>query len=129
MSILINIASIVFGVFIIVVICKNIVKKKINERQALLWILIGVGFIILGMWPSLLQWLAEKTGIWYPPAILFAVAVVGILLVIFHHTVTISILNSRVQELTMQVAILKNELALGDPESLKEEGINKEEIA
>lgn len=120
MSIYVNIAAVVLGLLLISAVFKSVIQKKMNERQSLLWILIGVGMIILGVWPSLIKWLSEKTGIWYPPAILFAAAFAGLLLIVFYHTVTISILNSRIHELAMQVALLQNQLAEGE----KKENVN-----
>ena len=109
MSIYVNIASIAIGIIIIAVIFQNMIRKKINEYQALFWLLIGAAGIILGIFPGLLSWIAEKVGIWYPPAILFAVAFAGLVLIAFYHTITISVMNSKIHELAMQVALLKFE--------------------
>lgn len=110
MSIYVNILSVVLGVFIIFIIFRNMVRKKINERQGLFWLLIGCGGVILGVWPNLLQRIASAVGIWYPPAILFAVAFAGLILITFYHTIIISVMNNKVQELTMQIVLMKSEL-------------------
>lgn len=109
MSIYINLASILVGLFIIVVTFKNMIQKKITEGQSIIWLLIGLGVIVLGIFPPLLKIISNALGIWYAPAILFAVAFVGLLLIVYHHTITISILNNKIQELSLQVALLKQE--------------------
>ena len=118
MSIYVNIVAIVIGLGMIAVVFRNMVKRRINERQSLIWFLIALALLLLGVCPPLLTFLSEKLGIWYPPAILFAVAFVGLLLIVFYHTIHVSVLNNKVHELSMQVALLRHELERVHTDSL-----------
>lgn len=110
MSIYVNLVAIVIGLGMIAVVFRNMVKRRINERQSLIWFLIALALLLLGVCPPLLTFLSEKLGIWYPPAVLFAVAFVGLLLIVFYHTIHVSVLNNKVHELSMQVALLRHEI-------------------
>ena len=109
MSILVNIATIFVGVGLISYVMGLIVKKRMSESQSVLWIGIGIVAVILGIFPTLIPWIAEMLGIWYAPSILLLVATIGLLLILFRNTVIVSEHADEIHELTIQIALLKDE--------------------
>lgn len=84
-------------------------KKRLSESSALLWLLGVIGLLVLSCFPGILNWVAGLLGIWWAPAALIFFALVVIILIIFFHTISISQLESQVLELSMQVALLKDQ--------------------
>ena len=109
MSILVNIATIFVGVGLISYVMGLIVKKRMSESQSVLWIGIGIVAVILGIFPALIPWIAEMLGIWYAPSILLLVATIGLLLILFRNTIVVSGHADEIHELTIQIALLKDE--------------------
>ena len=109
MSILVNIATIVVGVGIIIYVIGLIAKKRMSESQAVLWIAIALSAVILGIFPSVIPWIADKLGIWYAPSVLLLVATIGLLLILFRNSIVASGHTDEIHELAIQVALLQEE--------------------
>lgn len=84
-------------------------KKKINERNTLLWLSGAVGILIIAAFPSLLNWTARKIGVDYPPALLFLFSALILLVIVLHQSIQISVLNEKIKQLAQHVALQKIE--------------------
>ena len=109
MSIGITIIAIAVGVILIVMVCVSMKKKQISDYQGIIWLIAAVIIIVLGAFPRLVNILAQLLGIWWAPAILLFSDAVLIGFICFNHSKEISILKAQVNELSMQVSILKAE--------------------
>lgn len=116
MSILINLATVFTGIILIGIIFKLMVEKKMSEAQSVLWLLIGSLSIVLGLFPGIINILADRLGIWYAPSLTFLIAYVGLLFIVLKMTVMTSIQSNQINELFMEVILIKKE-----NERLKEE--------
>ena len=115
-SILVNIFTVAVGVVLILYVIRSMVNKKMTESGSILWLLIGLAGIILGLFPSIITFIADLLGIWYPPTIIFLISYIGLLFIVLKHTIDLSIQSNRMVELYMQVALINAE-----NEKLKEE--------
>lgn len=109
MSFLVNIGTVFVGIMLVILVITLIVKKKMSESQAVLWICIGVAAIILGVFPGLIPLIAHALGIWYAPSILLLVASIGLLLITFRNSVVLSKHTDEIHELAIIIALLKDE--------------------
>jgi hypothetical protein len=106
-SILAAIASVV----LLGIIFELIRSRRLRERYALLWLLTGLVLLALSLWRGGLNTIAGWVGIeTYPPAALFAVAALFILLVLLHYSTVISKLSDQSTMLAQKVALLEAEL-------------------
>ena len=79
----VSIVAAVVSVLLLVVVLELIRSRRLRERYALLWLATGVVLLVLSLWRSGLNTIADWVGVdGYPPAVLFAVAVLFILLVL-----------------------------------------------
>lgn len=128
MSIWVNVGSIVVGVTLIIYILMQIVNRKMTESQSVLWLFMGGVAIILGFFPGIINWVAKQLGIWYPPSIFLLFLVIGILFIVLKNTIVTSVQNNQLNELFIQVALLKrdNQELRAELNALKKEGDNNE---
>lgn len=84
-------------------------KKKINERNTMLWLAGAIGILLISAFPSLLNWTAQKIGVDYPPALLFLFSAILLLIIVLHQSIQISVLNEKVKQLAQHVALQKVE--------------------
>jgi len=82
-------------------------KRKISERNSMLWLLGSLVILVLSIFPKVLDVLASKIGVSYPPTLLFLFSVFILLFISLTLSIQITILNERIRELTQQVAINK----------------------
>ena len=81
-------------------------QRKLKERYALLWLLTGAVLLVLSVWRGGLNTIAGWLGITgYPPAILFAVAILFVILVLLHYSTVLSKLDDEKTALRCQLAM------------------------
>lgn len=98
--------SIVIILFII-----NAVKKShLSIKESFFWILGSFLTLVLCLFPSIINKLAEFFGVSYPPTILFVICILFLLYMIFRNSKRIAFQQEKIIDLAQQVAILKNEI-------------------
>jgi len=101
---------IIVAVAICVLIFELVRRKHLMERYAILWLLAAVTLLVLAVWQGLLTTLSHAVGIYYPPAALFAVAFLFVLVMLIHFSVTISRLSDQNTMLAQRLALLQQRL-------------------
>jgi hypothetical protein len=101
---------IIVAVAIGVLIFELVRRKHLMERYAILWLLAAVTLLVLAVWKGLLTTLSHAVGIYYPPAALFAVAFLFVLVMLIHFSVTISRLSDQNTMLAQRLALLQQRL-------------------
>jgi hypothetical protein len=104
----VSIAAALASVLLLLVVFELIRSRRLRERYALLWLLTGVVLLVLSIWRGGLNTIAGWFGIsGYPPAILFAVGILFILLVLLHYSTVISRLSDQSTILAQRLALLE----------------------
>ncbi len=82
-------------------------RQKLKEAYALLWLASGVLFLALAVlwWP--VSKISQYIGIYYPPASLFLVLIVGILLILIQFSILMSSRTEQIKELSQEVGLLR----------------------
>jgi len=98
-------------------------KGKLKEGYSILWFAIGIGFLIISIWSNLLRFISRLVDVEYEPATLFAVLLIGMILVMIHFTVIVSGFDQKNKTLAQFIGLLMWEI-----KRLKEEneGIKKQ---
>ena len=112
----VSIAAAIASVLLLLVVFELIRSRRLRERYALLWLLTGVVLLVLSLWRGGLNTIAGWFGIsGYPPAILFAVGILFILLVLLHYSTVISRLSDQSTILAQRLALLEERVRSEDP--------------
>ena len=107
----VSIAASVASVLLILVVFELIRSRRLRERYALLWLVTGVVLLVLSAWRDGLNTIAGWLGVsTYPPAVLFAIATLFILVVLLHYSTVISKLSDQSTILAQRVALLETRL-------------------
>lgn len=106
----IYIFMIIMGIVLICITMQELIKRKMTEVNSILWFLIGFVMILAGCFPKIVRYFAEKLDILYPPAFVFMLAILLLLLIVFENTIIISELTMQVQETALELSIAEQEL-------------------
>ena len=107
----ISIAGAIASVLLVLVVLELIRKRRLRERYALLWLATGIVLLVLSAWRSGLNTIADWVGVTgYPPAVLFAVATLFILLVLLDYSTVISKLADQNTILAQRLALLEEQV-------------------
>jgi hypothetical protein len=103
-SIVASLASVV----LLLVVFELIRSRRLRERYALLWLVTGAVLLVLSAWRGGLNTIARWLGVTgYPPAVLFAVGILFVVLVLLHYSTVISKLADQNTILAQRLAILE----------------------
>jgi hypothetical protein len=94
------------SIILLAVVVELVRRRQLAENYSLLWLATTIVLLILSVWRGLLDILARIVGIFYPPAALFLVGFVFLLIILLQFSVVISRLSRQTKELTQQMAIL-----------------------
>ncbi len=104
----VSIVAAVASVMLLLVVFELIRSRRLRERYALLWLATGIVLLVLSVWRSGLNTIADWVGVTgYPPAVLFAVATLFILLVLLDYSTVISKLTDQNTLLAQRLALLE----------------------
>ena len=107
----VSIVGVVASLLLILVVLELIRGRRLKERYALLWLATGAVLLVLSAWRGGLNTIAGWVGVsTYPPAVLFAVATLFILLVLLHYSTVISKLTDENVDLAQRVALLEEQV-------------------
>jgi len=84
--------------------------RRVREKYAFTWILVGLGICVLGAFPRTVEKLSTAVGVQTPSNLLFAVALIVLLVVCIQLSVEITSLEEETRTLVEEVALLRFDL-------------------
>jgi hypothetical protein len=115
----VSIAATIASILLILVVLELIRSRRLRERYALLWLATGVVLLVLSAWREALDTIAGWVGVTgYPPAVLFAVGILFILLVLLHYSTVISKLADQNVILAQRLALLETQVGERTPSAI-----------
>ena len=109
---------IIVAILICVLIFELVRRKHLMERYAILWLVAGLTLLVLALWKGLLTTLSHAAGIYYPPAALFAVGFLLVLVMLLHFSMTVSRLSGENKMLAQRLALLQQRLEQEEEEEV-----------
>ena len=103
-------AAFVFSFVMVVLVLVMLRRKKLREKYAVLWLLVGGGSLVLAGWPGLLGIVAGWLGVQVPSNLLFAMSIVLLMGVALHLSWELSVVEDETRILAEEVAILEASL-------------------
>lgn len=111
----VSLAATAASVILVLVVFELIRSRRLREQYALLWLATGIVLVILSAWRGGLNTIAGWLGVrGYPPAVLFAVGLLFVILVLLHYSTVISRLADQNVVLAQKLALLETRLNEGE---------------
>lgn len=102
-----NIAAFLLALAIVGLVVEMLRRKKLREKYAVLWLIVGVVTLVLAAFPRMLNVVAEFVGVQLPSNLLFAMSILMLLGVCLHLSWEISVVEDETRTLAEEVAILR----------------------
>ena len=107
----VSLAATAVSLVLVLVVFELIRSRRLRERYALLWLVTGIVLVVLSAWRGGLNTIAGWFGVrGYPPAVLFAVGLLFVILVLLHYSTVISRLSDQNVVLAQRLALLESKL-------------------
>lgn len=124
---LIGLAASVAGLLFVLELVR---QRKLREDYSLLWLVTALVLIFLSLSRPLLDSFAALIGVvTYPPAALFLVAIIFMLLILLHFSTVLTRLARENKEIAQQMAILRWQLSVAEREIRAQEDAGSGEAA
>jgi hypothetical protein len=106
-----SIAATVVSLLLLLVVFELIRSRRLRERYAILWLATGLVLVALSLWRDGLNTIARWFGVsTYPPAVLFAVGLLFVIIVLLHYSTVISKLSDQNTILAQRLALLESRI-------------------
>lgn len=92
---------------------RRLKQFKLKERYTLLFLLLGLPFLVLAIWPDAIEFLARKSGIEQKTVMLLCVSIF-FFLIIFELLTIVSVQDRKITTLAQMVGILMEHQKLVD---------------
>ena len=105
-----HVVSIVVAVLSVGSMLELLRRRQLKEKYAVLWLAVGMGMLVLGSFPVLLNKVADVVGVKDPPNLLLFVAALLLLLVCVHLSWEASRLEEKTRTLAEELALLRQKI-------------------
>src|SRR5476649_1791323 len=105
----IQIITIAANILFILYISRLIIKGKLREEYAIVWVICTVFLMLFSFWRNGLEVLARLTGVYQAPNLVFTGFIFAILIYLLHFSVVASKLHNDNKKLAQKIALLKEQ--------------------
>ena len=105
----IQIITIVINFLFLFYISYLIIKGKLREEYAIVWIICTVFLIVFAFWREGLEVISDLFGVYDPPNLVFTGFIFIILVYLLHLSIVNSKLQKNITKLTQEMALLKQQ--------------------
>ena len=97
----------VIGILAMFLVLSDVKKKKFFEQESFFWVLGALVVLILALFPGLIILLANLIGVEYAPSLLFLIAIIFILYLLFRQSKQVSLLKEQVKDLGQKLVVMQ----------------------
>lgn len=105
----IQVIVIIINLLFLLYISRLIIKGKLREEYAIVWLVCTLLLIVFSFWRDGLDVLAKKFGVYDPPNLVFTAFIFIILIYLLHLSIVNSKLQKSITKLTQEMALLKQQ--------------------
>ena len=99
--------AIVLGLLLMVLIFELLRRRRLREKYAALWLVVGSVVLVLAIFPSILFWVSDRLGFGVPSNLVFFAGGVVLLFVAIQLSLEVGRLEDESQRLAEEVALLR----------------------
>lgn len=110
MSKVLQICLLVGSLFVLFIVIRNVLKNKMNIHFAVVWIIWGIGMVILSLFPSIVYHVSNLIGVQIPVNAVFLIMIFLLYCITFYIYFILSKYNEILINLNYEVATLKKKL-------------------
>lgn len=120
MTIELRAALIVVSLLALLFVAKRIRSSKVRLEDSIFWVCFAAIIFLLSIFPQVFYWLSDLIGTYAPVNFVFLFLIFILLVQSFHLSMRISQADTKIKELTQQLAVEKFERYQNDKANLSE---------
>jgi hypothetical protein len=112
---MVQIAAVLGAVATLVIMVEMLRRRQLREKYAVLWLALGMGLVVMAIFPGLLVTVGRWLGFVAPSNLLFLVAGLVLLLISVHLSWEVSRLEDETRVLAEEIALIRLQLESQPP--------------
>ena len=100
--------ALLIGVIIIFIIFLFVRKKNLEPMYSFIWILIGIFFVSIAIYPNIIQIVSTLLGIKFSPIGVLVISIFGIGSILLHLSTILTKHQRKIREFEKKIALLDN---------------------
>lgn len=109
MTLALRVSLIVVSLITLIFIAKKIRNSKVKLEDSIFWICLAAAIFFFSLFPQIFYWISNVVGTYAPVNFVFLFFIFVLLMQSFHLSMRISQADTKIKELTQQLAIEKFE--------------------
>lgn len=105
MSIPVRLVLLIGAVFMLLYVARGIKKTKFKAQETFYWLLLSVVFVLLSIFPGVVEWFSVKLGVATPVNLIFLVVIFLLIVKIFTMDRKLAKTEHQLTEMTQKIAI------------------------
>jgi hypothetical protein len=110
-----NLTTGLLGLALAAIILLLLRRDHLYVMHGLFWVAVAAAAVVLGLWPDLIDRLANFTGIYYPPALLLLAGLIVLFVKALHADMLNTRLEREVRRLNQRIAMLEADVEQAPP--------------
>jgi hypothetical protein len=91
----------------LIVVIEMLRRRRLRERHAIWWLVAGILALIIGIFPSVLEWVSDLVGIELPVNLIFFVSIAVLFFVCIQSSSELTSLEEKTRILAEETALLR----------------------
>jgi len=112
-NIKLTIVTVIAGLAVLAFILELLRRRQLQEKYAILWLVVGIGMVPLAVFPKLIDKAADALGIANGVSLALFLGVVFLLIVCIHLSWEVSRLEEETRTLAEEIALIRTERDAG----------------
>ena len=104
-----RIIAMTIGIAIILLVLFFVRKKYLEHLYSFIWILIGFFFILISLFPGIINLISKLFGIEFSPIGVIVVSIFGLGAILLHLSTILTLHNKKIREFEKTIALMKND--------------------
>ncbi|PIW38722.1 MAG: DUF2304 domain-containing protein [Hydrogenophilales bacterium CG_4_8_14_3_um_filter_62_83] len=109
----------VIGIGLGIAILYLVRRDHLYIRQGLFWIIVALASLILGIWPPIVDWVGSLVGVYYPPALLFLIAIVVLMVRSLLTDIALTQVRRDLRRVNQRIALAESEAEVTENNAAK----------
>lgn len=106
----VQLVVLIISLFVTGFIVEQVRRRRLAVEYSLIWIVAGIGMIVLSLWKNGIEYIADLMGIYYAPSAIFVIFGILVFVLCVHFSLEISRLSSTNRVLVQRIALLEDDL-------------------
>ncbi|MCB8817229.1 DUF2304 domain-containing protein [Desulfosporosinus shakirovi] len=106
----VQLVVLIISLFVTGFIVEQVRRRRLAVEYSLIWIVAGMGMIVLSLWKDGIEYIADLMGIYYAPSAIFVIFGILVFVLCVHFSLEISRLSSNNRVLVQRIALLEDDL-------------------